>query len=303
MAEAGPAHKRPAHKHPTLLRRGGRRLSYCAMSASHPRPLIGLPACVRTIEGLPYHTVGDKYLRATFEAAGGLPMVFPAFGNDLDLLDLIARLDGLILTGSPSNVHPVHYGREAHPEAEPHDPARDATTLPLIRLALAEGLPLFAICRGMQELNVALGGTLHARVHELPGRLDHRRPQVQDFNVQYGPRHTVALAAGGVLQHLVGADEIEVNSLHWQAVDRLADDLAVEAQAPDGTIEAVSLKDAGDFALGVQWHPEYKPLGNPVSRRLFEAFGEAARARARGRVGGAARAAVRGGAGPLSASG
>lgn len=258
------------------------------MTAPHPRPLIGLPACVRAIEGLPFHTVGDKYLRATFEAAGGLPMVFPSFGDTLDLRDLIARLDGLILTGSPSNVHPVHYGRAAHAEAEPHDPARDATTLPLIRLALAEGLPLFAICRGMQELNVALGGSLHARVHELPGRLDHRRPQDQDFDVQYGPRHKVSLTPGGKLQRLLDTDEIEVNSLHWQALDRVAEDLAVEAEAPDGTVEAVSLRGARNFALGVQWHPEYKPLGNPVSQRLFEAFGEAARARARRRVGAAA---------------
>jgi putative glutamine amidotransferase len=256
------------------------------------QPLIGVPACIKAIDNHPFHSVGDKYLRAVAEAAGAVPLVIPAFGDSLDLARLIARLDGLMLTGSPSNVHPNHYGRDAHPEAEPHDPARDGTTLPLIRLALEADLPMFAICRGMQELNVALGGTLHARVHELPGRMDHRRPKHEDPDVQYGPRHEVEITPGGALEPLAGEPTVMVNSLHGQAVDRVAEGLTVEAVAPDGTVEAVSVTGARSFALAVQWHPEYKALDNPFSTRLFAAFGEAARARAR----------ARGGAGPSPAT-
>jgi len=247
--------------------------------------LIGLPACIRLIEGLPFHTVGDKYLRAAAEAAGGLPLIIPAFGETLDLPGLVARLDGLLLTGSPSNVHPSHYGVPASPEAEPHDPRRDETTLPLIHAALADGLPLLAICRGMQELNVALGGTLHARVHEQPDRIDHRRPKHEDLDVQYGPRHEARLSAGGQMAALAGTETLMVNSLHWQAIDRMAPGLEVEAVAPDGTIEAVAVTDASAFALGVQWHPEYRVLDDPFSTRLFAAFGAAARARAEARAG------------------
>lgn len=251
------------------------------MSEPAPRPLIGVPACIRPIEGNPFHAVQDKYLRAVAEAAGGIPLVVPALGEALGLAGLLAQLDGLMLTGSPSNVHPSHYGRASHPETPPHDPERDATTLPLIRLALDQGLPLLAICRGMQELNVALGGTLHARVHELPGRLDHRRPQHEDRDVQYGPRHKVRLSPGGMLERLTGTREFMVNSLHSQGLDRVAERLVVEALAEDGTIEAVSVRGAAAFALGIQWHPEYKVLDDPISTRLFSAFGEAARARAR----------------------
>ncbi len=248
------------------------------------KPLVGVPACIKQIDGMPYHSVQDKYLRAVVEAAGCLPLVIPAHGDEVEPVRLIEMLDGLMLTGSPSNVHPDHYGRPAHPEAEPHDRERDATTLPLIKLALEAGLPLFAICRGFQELNVALGGTLHAQVHALPGRHDHRRPQHDDLDVQYGPKHSIRLTSGGAFAALLGEAEVMVNSLHNQGLDRIADRLVVEATAADGTVEAVSVKDAKDFALGVQWHPEYKALENPVSVRLFAAFGAAARARASARA-------------------
>jgi len=248
------------------------------------KPVIGVPACVKELEGAPFHSVGDKYLRAVVEAAQAIPMVIPAFGEVFDLPDMIERLDGLMLTGSPSNVHPAHYDTEPSPEAEPHDAARDAITLPLIRHALDGALPLFAICRGIQELNVALGGTLHARVHELPDRMDHRRPQHEDLDVQYGPKHEIALTPGGELARLLETENLMVNSLHNQALDRLAGDLSVEAVAADGTIEAVRVTDARNFALGVQWHPEYKVLENLASVRLFEAFGAACRARAQARA-------------------
>lgn len=257
-------------------------------------PLIGVPACVKRIENVPFHSVGDKYLRAVVEATHAIPMVIPAFGEVFDLPDLVERLDGLMLTGSPSNVHPTHYDTEASPEAEPHDTERDAITLPLIRHALEAGLPLFAICRGIQELNVALGGTLHARVHELPDRMDHRRPRHPDLDVQYGPNHEIALTPGGTLARLLDTETLMVNSLHNQALDRLAGELVVEAVAPDGIVEAVRVAGARNFALGVQWHPEYKVLENPASLRLFEAFGAACRARAQARAQGRAEGRAEG---------
>jgi putative glutamine amidotransferase len=262
------------------------------MSKPDPVPMIGVPADVRLIEGSPFHAVGDKYVRAIMLASEAVPFIVPAFGELHDVPALVQRLDGLLLTGSPSNVHPSRYGATATPEAEPHDPERDETTLPMIREALDQGVPLLAICRGFQELNVALGGTLHARVHELPGRHDHRALKVEDLDVKYGPRHPVTLTPGGAFERLAGSREITVNSLHWQAIDRLAEGLAVEAVAPDGTIEAVSVKEARGFALGVQWHPEYRVLNDAFSVALFAAFGVAARARAQRRAEGRLSAPV-----------
>lgn len=247
-------------------------------------PLIGVSADLKPLDGRPFHTVGDKYVRAVSLAAGGLPVILPALGELHAARDWVERLDGLVLTGSPSNVHPSRYRAAATPAAEPFDEARDTTTLPLIAEALRVGLPLLAICRGMQELNVALGGTLHARVHEVPGRADHRRPPGEDPDVQYGPKHAVEFTPGGAFARIAGTSRIEVNSLHSQAIDRLAAGLAVEATAPDGTIEAVSVRDAPGFTLGVQWHPEYKVRQNPISMRIYAAFGDAVREHARRRL-------------------
>jgi putative glutamine amidotransferase len=263
-----------------------------AMPAPHPPPLIGVTADWWLIDDRPFHIVGDKYARSISLAAGGIPFLIPALGSLHDPRDWIAHMDGLLLTGSPSNVHPSRYGMPPIPEAEPHDETRDETTLPLIRAALAEDLPLLAICRGMQELNVALGGTLHARVHEIAGRDDHRKPSHDDPDVQYGPRHPVRLTKGGAFEAILGQQEIQVNSLHWQAIDRLAEGLVVEARAPDGTIEAVAVRGAR-FALGVQWHPEYKVQANALSVRLYEAFGAAVRERALSRAAGGQRVPAR----------
>ena len=248
-------------------------------------PLIGISACVKEIDHLPFHAVGEKYLTAIIDAAGGLPLAIPALGPKFDLSCLVARLDGLLLTGSLSNVEPHHYQgpQDGQPEAR-SDPARDATTLPLIREAIRAGLPLFCICRGIQELNVALGGSLHPQVHRLPDKMDHRALQDVPLDVKYGPRHKVFLTPGGQLDCLLSTPEITVNSLHWQAIDRIAEGLVVEGRAEDGVIEAVSVKGARNFALGLQWHPEYRATENPVSRRLFAAFGDAARARAASRT-------------------
>jgi putative glutamine amidotransferase len=236
-------------------------------------PLVGIPACLRAVNGRVFHGVNERYTSAVIDAAGCLPVLIPAIGSKVDVCVLLDRLDGLLLTGSPSNVHPSHYGAEpSHPEIL-HDPERDATTLPLIREAIRRDLPVLAICRGIQELNVALGGTLHQRVHEVPGRLNHRSRRDSPGG-PYGPAHNVILTPGGLLTSLASAPEIMVNSLHSQGIDRPAPGLRVEAVAPDGQIEAVSLPEAR-FVVGVQWHPEYKALGNPFSSALFSAFAEA----------------------------
>lgn len=243
-------------------------------------PLIGVPACMKESDGLPFHAVGDKYATAVALGAGGLPLLVPALADLYDLADLVGRLDGLLVTGSRSNVASRHYGGPADRPDSPQDPARDATTLPLIAAALAAGLPMLCICRGLQELNVALGGTLHQQLHLLPGKLDHRSPQGVPYDAKYARRHAVSLAPGGKLAGILGATRIEVNSLHWQGIDRLADRLSVEGSAPDGVVEAVSVRDSAGFALGVQWHPEYRVREDAVSLALFEAFGAAARVRA-----------------------
>jgi putative glutamine amidotransferase len=221
--------------------------------------------------------VGEKYLTALVDASGGLPWMLPLLDDASILEAVLDRVDGVFLTGSYSNVEPMHYGGEASRPGTLHDPERDATTLPLIRRALDRGLPLFAVCRGFQEVNVALGGTLHQHVEEVPGLNDHRENPDDPLDVQYGPAHAVNLVQGGLLYRLHGELRVDVNSLHSQGVARLAPGLTVEAIADDGLVEAFTI-DAGDsFALAVQWHPEWKATENRLSAELFNAFGEAAR--------------------------
>jgi len=233
-------------------------------------PLVGIPTCLRTVNERLFHGVNDRYPSAVLDAAGCLPVLIPAVGSKVDVRAVLSRLDGLLLTGSPSNVHPSHYGAEPSDPEILYDPERDATTLPLIREAIRRDLPILAICRGIQELNVALGGTLHQRVHEVPGRHNHRSRR-DSSDGPYGPAHRVTLTAGGLLASLAGAPEVKVNSLHSQGIDRPAVSLRIEAVAPDGQIEAVSLPEAR-FVVGVQWHPEYKAVDDPFSSALFSSF-------------------------------
>jgi putative glutamine amidotransferase len=250
---------------------------------SAPAPLIGISACARAGERHVFHSVATQYVDAVVHGAGGIPLIVPALGERTDIPALLAALDGLLLTGSPSNVEPHLYGQTSRPGTL-HDPARDATTLPLIRAALSAGLPLLALCRGHQELNVALGGTLHQQVHETPGRRDHRARRVDSNTERYAVVHEVRLSPGGALARLAGGEAVMVNSLHAQAIDRLAEGLAVEAIAHDGVIEAVRVVGAKAFALGVQWHPEWHLDEDGLSRAIFAAFGDAARGHARRRV-------------------
>ena len=247
-------------------------------------PLVGLPADTYENHGFLYHSIGDKYVRAVAEAALCSPVMIPSMIDALEIDALLDHFDGIVMTGAVSNVHPPHYGEQPSTGHEPYDHHRDATTLKLIQRVIARGIPLFCICRGFQELNVVLGGTLETELQTIEGRLDHRAPDSQDIDVRYAPTHLINIRPGGQLEKILGKRETMVNSIHRQGIKRLAPGLAVEATAPDGIIEAVSVRDAKTFAFGTQWHPEFKAMNNPDSVKLFAAFGEAVRAHARQRA-------------------
>lgn len=257
------------------------------MSDHPPKPVIGIPVSI-TIHpehGTRQHIAAESYIRCARIGAGGVPVLIPATGDDTDFAALVATLDGLLLTGGRANVEPHHYDGPAFPDDEIIDPRRDATVLPLIRACVDHGVPVFGICRGIQEINVALGGSLHYRIHLLPGKDDHRmRRDVDTREERFALRHALSLAAGGLLEELIGAGEVWTNSLHGQGIDRPAPGVVVEARSSDGVIEAIRLDDAERFCVGVQWHAEYCIEDHELSRRLFERFGNAARHRARRRL-------------------
>jgi len=237
-------------------------------------PVVLVPACNKPLGEHPFHVAGKKYVDAV-RLAGALPLVVPR--AELDELDQLLDLaDGVLLTGSVSNVDPSHFDQPVLNPALPLDPARDAWTLPLIPKVIARGMPLFAICRGAQEANVALGGTLHQAVHDVGPFADHRAPAGQPAAVQYGPAHAVTVRPGGWLDRMGLGAGFAVNSVHGQGLARLAPGLRIEATAPDGLVEAFAVEGAaGVFQLAVQWHPEWQAADNPVSMRILQAFAEA----------------------------
>jgi putative glutamine amidotransferase len=239
------------------------------------RPRVGLISDRRIVDGQPAHLVLEPYVSAVRDGAGALPVLLPALDPPLAPDDIFGAVDGLVFTGSPSNVAPHCYGGAAAREPEREDRHRDALALPLIVAAVAAGVPVVAICRGIQELNVALGGTLLQQVQEVPGRFDHRERKGAPLDVQYGPAHDVIVRDGGLLSRLTDQRRFTVNSLHGQGIDRLAPSLVVEATAPDGQIEAVSLAEAHGFLLGLQWHPEWRWAEHPVSCAIWSAFAAA----------------------------
>ncbi|MGA7711937.1 MAG: gamma-glutamyl-gamma-aminobutyrate hydrolase family protein [Rhizomicrobium sp.] len=241
------------------------------------RPVVGIICDHRTIDQHPFHIAGEKYIAALRDGSNAIPLLIPALDPPLAPDDILARVDGLMFPGSPSNVSPHHYGGEAPREPELLDERRDVNTLPLFRSAIQAGKPVLCICRGFQELNVALGGTLHQHVHEVEGRKDHREDDTAPLDEQYGAAHPVTVAEGGLLAKLVSARRFAVNSLHGQGIDKLAPGLFADAVAPDGQIEAVSMPGARGFVLGLQWHPEWRWSENPVSRAIYAAFGAALR--------------------------
>lgn len=240
-------------------------------------PIIAIPADTRELDGYNWHATPNQYVNAVVKGAGATAIIVPALleGNDIDAI--LDRVDGVMLSGSRSNVHPSLYGGDISEMNGPYDRARDATTMVLIRRTIERGIPLLAICRGVQELNVALGGTLDTEIQDKPGIWDHRRPDVPERDRMYAIRQKVHIKEGTCIASVLGTGEFDVNSLHRQAIGKAAPRLTVEAVADDGTVEAVSVIDAKNFAVGVQWHPEYWVESDATSARLFTAFGDAVR--------------------------
>jgi putative glutamine amidotransferase len=241
------------------------------MEATHRRHLV--------------HATGERNVHSLLRMVDCIPVLLPPVGAAVDVVELVSRMDGFVLTGGRANVEPHHYDGPAFPADEIIDPGRDTLVLPLVRACIAARVPVFGICRGIQEINVALGGSLHYRIHQLSGKNDHRRPQDDDVTQEevYRPNHMVRLTPGGLFQSLTGHDEMMVNSLHGQGVDRLGEGLVVEAVSSDGVVEGLRYNDDTQFIVGVQWHAEWQPEKHALSAALYTAFGEAARARAAGR--------------------
>ncbi len=252
------------------------------MSGSNQRirPVVGVTACTSVLGLHRFHITGEKYLRAVTEGAEAMPFVIPALADVIDIKQILDTVDGLMFTGSPSNIEPHHYNGPASEEGTQHDPFRDAMTLPLVTAAIEHGVPVLAICRGFQEMNVAMGGSLHQRLHETGRYIEHREDTTQPADVQYGLSHTIHVEPGGLLFEAWGQPEAKVNSVHTQGVERLGNGLRVEATAPDGLVEAFSVADSRGFALGVQWHPEWKVTESPFYSAIFKLFGKACRHRA-----------------------
>ena len=241
------------------------------------KPIVAVPADIRTFDGASWHAVQHQYVRAALNAAGVMAFIVPAFEEGYETDAILDRVDGVLVSGSASNVHPSFYGRQATDADGPFDTARDATTLPLIRRAIDRAIPLLAICRGIQELNVSLGGTLASEIQEQPGIWDHRKPADVDRDGMYAIRQSVFVKEGSCIARIIGSGEVQVNSLHRQAIAKTAPRLQIEAVAEDGTVEAVSVIGAGAFAVGVQWHPEYWAETDKPSNQIFAAFGDAVR--------------------------
>jgi putative glutamine amidotransferase len=246
------------------------------------RPVVGVIGNAHRIENrFATQMVGERNLRAVAEVAGALPLMFAGSPEITDIAALLDAVDGVVLTGARANVHPTRFRTEPHARHEPYDTPRDEVALAVSLACVARGIPLFGICRGLQEMNVAFGGSLHPEIRELPGRMNHRMPRLEngeihpDPNVIYADRHDVRLVSGGVFARLFGCETIRVNSLHGQGILEPGARVVVEGIAEDGTIEAIRIADAPGFALGVQWHAEYDPQRNPINRALFQAFGEA----------------------------
>ena len=259
------------------------------MSNSLPLPFIGVPTSTMQIPGSQFfaHVSGKRYISSLTEFAKCMAVQIPSLGEDYDYADLVKRFDGIMLTGGRANVEPHNYDGPPFPEDEEIDPDRDATVLRIVPACIEAGVPIFGICRGLQEMNVALGGSLYYRVNEVPGKNDHRMPRGDDVSDEdiYGLRHPVKLTEDGLFQELIGESETMVNSLHGQGIDQLGEGLAVEAVSDDDIVEGIRIEGHPNFAVAVQWHTEFHPEREEhlLSRRLYEAFGEAALERAKNR--------------------
>jgi putative glutamine amidotransferase len=254
------------------------------------RPVVGVIGSAHIVENrFPAQRAGERNLMAVHDVVGALPLIFAGDPALTDIDALLDAVDGVLLTGARANVHPEHFGVDEHPSYEPYDRRRDALALALVKTCVERGVPLFGVCRGFQEMNVAYGGSLHPEIRDLPGRMNHRMPRLPsgeihpDLEVVYGDRHDVRLTPGGVFAKLLGSETIRVNSLHGQGILEPGKRIVVEGVAEDETIEAIRVADAPGFALGVQWHAEVDPQTNPINRTLFQAFGAAVAAHSRRR--------------------
>jgi putative glutamine amidotransferase len=246
--------------------------------SSTRRPIVGIIGNMSLLNGdYPVHGSGLTNSKAVAEVAGCMPLLIPADPNLVSVEELMAVCDGFLLTGGRPNVHPAEYGEEPTEAHGAFDRCRDAITLPLVRACVERGQPFFGICRGFQEVNVAMGGTLHPEIRDLPGRMNHRMPPEGTQEEKFALRHKVRFTPGGVFARLLGAEEVMTNSLHGQGIKTPGARIVIEGWAPDGTPEALYVRDAPGFTLSVQWHPEWRAAEDPVSRPLFEAFGRAVR--------------------------
>lgn len=248
---------------------------------NRPYPQVGIAVDVKYFEDNPFHVAGEKYINAIAHGCNSYPMLLPAMGKGsqlrglsakFDIDKIVGNLDGLFLPGSVTNVNPTRYGKSLETPDLPVDHQRDETTLKMIRSAVEQGVPLLAVCRGFQELNVAFGGSIHQKVHELPGYMDHREDTALDKSKQYEHAHEIHITKNSVLHKLWGKSVATVNSLHGQGLDRLGERLIIEARAPDSLVEAVSVNMSKGFAFGVQWHPEWDFWNDELSKTIFGAF-------------------------------
>ncbi|PPR79377.1 MAG: Gamma-glutamyl-gamma-aminobutyrate hydrolase PuuD [Alphaproteobacteria bacterium MarineAlpha2_Bin1] len=241
------------------------------------RPTVGIVAGTMEINSISWHSVGESNLSALNEISQCNPVIIPALGKKLNLMDILKSIDGLFLTGGATNIHPYNYSNNIYRDKDIYDKKRDSTTIPLIKLAIKLGIPIFAVCRGFQEINVALGGSLHSYLHEVPGKFDHRRDRTKNLEYQTIPSHNVTINKYGLIYKILNKKNIKVNSLHGQGIDRLGKNLQIEAFAEDTTIEAISLKNSNSWMLGVQWHPELSLQHDCISKELFKSYGNACR--------------------------
>ena len=241
------------------------------------RPVAGIICCTRTVGVENAQAVMNRYVAHAMRYADAAALLVPSMPELMTASEVAPRLDGLMLTGSPSNLDPTYYGPAVDDAPGPFDPARDAMTRDLIKAMLDLGKPVFGVCRGFQEINVAFGGSLRRDMAEASELMAHHAPDEVGFNEMFDHTHPVRLTPGGVLARAFGAEETSVNSVHYQGVDRLGEGLAIEAQAPDGVVEAVSGQVNGAPVLAVQWHPEWRTDANPQSQTFFQIFGRALR--------------------------